>query len=78
MKFRQWLSDFFAGSAIIRALDRLGSFLYKRLGSGAYSHAFGSYDTLSETFASGAIGSGQGKTSNRLRRFLAESIEESV
>lgn len=78
MKFRQWLSDFFAGSAIIRALDRLGSFLYKRLGSGAYSHAFGSYDTLSETFASGAIGNGQNKTANRVRRFLAESIEESV
>jgi len=76
--FRQWLSDFFAGSAIIRGLDRLGSFLYKRLGSGAYSYTFGSYDTLSETFESGVIGNGQSKRRNRVRLFLAENIEESV
>ena len=76
--FKQWLSDFCAGSAILRALDRMGDFLYKRLGSGAYSFAFGSYDTVSETFDDSATGRLQGEKRGRFRRFLAENIEESV
>lgn len=76
--FKQWLSDFFAGSAILRGLDKLGDFLYKRLGSGAYSYAFGSYDTMCETFDDSALGKAEGGKRGRIFRFLAENIEESV
>ncbi len=76
--FRQWMSDFLSGSAIIRALDKVGDFLYKRLGSGVYSFAFGSYDTMCETFDESALGNALGGKRGRLRRFLAENIEESV
>ena len=76
--FKQWLSDFLSGSAIIRALDKLVDFLYKRLGSGAYSFAFGSYDTMCETFDDSALGRAANGKRGRLRRFLAENIEESV
>ncbi len=76
--FKQWLSDFLAGSAILRGLDKIGDFLYKRLGSGAYSFAFGSYDTVCETFDDSALGRAEGGKRGRVHRFLAENIEESV
>lgn len=72
------MSDFLHGSAILRGLDKLGEFLYKRLGSGAYSFAFGSYDTMCETFDDSAIGRAQGGKRGRLQRYLAQNIEESV
>ncbi len=76
--FVKWLSDFFWGSAIVRGLDKLGSYLYKKLGSGAYSYAFGSYDDMCETFDSGVVGSAQSGKRKGLQCYLAKSIEDSI
>ena len=76
--FKKWLSDFVSGSMIVRGMDKLGGWLYKKLGQGAYSFAFGSYDTMCETFEDSAVGSGQKKKRGRVFRFLAENMEESV
>ena len=76
--FGNWFSEFLSGSAILRGLDALGGWLYKKLGHGAYSFAFGSYDTMCKTFEDSAVGSGQKKKRGPFSRFLAENIEESV
>ncbi|MBQ4598891.1 MAG: O-antigen ligase family protein [Clostridia bacterium] len=76
--FGKWLSGFLEGSAILRGLDKLGSLLYKKLGQGAYSFAFGSYDTMCETFEDSAVGSKQKKKRGAVSRFLASNMEESV
>ena len=76
--FVKWLSEFFGGSAIVRGLDKLGSLLYKKLGSGVYSYAFGSYDDMCETFDDSATGSLQAGKRKKLQCFIAKSIEESA
>ena len=75
--FLKWLSDFFEGSAIVRGLDKFGSYLYKKLGSGIYSFAFGSYDDICETFDNSAIGSLQDAKRNKAFCRVAENIENS-
>lgn len=76
--FVKWLSDFFGGSAIVRGLDKLGSLLYKKLGSGVYSYAFGSYDDMCETFDNSACGSEKSGKRKKIAHFVAKSIEESI
>lgn len=76
--FKNWLSNFFSGSVIVRALGKASDFIYNNLGKGIYSFVFGSYDDMSETFEDGAIGSVQRKKRSRICRFLSKSIEESV
>ncbi|MBR5538815.1 MAG: O-antigen ligase family protein [Clostridia bacterium] len=76
--FFKWLADFFEGSFIVRNLDKLGSYLYKKLGSGVYSYAFGSYDDMCETFDNGVIGTAQSGKRSKLVCALGESIERSV
>ncbi len=76
--FLGWLSDFFEGSAIVRGLDKFGSYLYKKLGSGVYSYVFGSYDDVCETFDSSAIGQRQDRKRKKLHCYIAKSIEQSM
>lgn len=76
--FFKWLADFFEGSIIVRTLDKFGSYLYKKLGSGVYSYAFGSYDDMCETFDNGVIGSAQSGKRKKLLCTLGESIEQSM
>lgn len=75
--FAAWFSSFIEGSAICRGFGRLGSFLYKKIGSGLYSFLFGSYDEMCDTFDKSRIGSALGGK-NRAARYLAANIEESV
>lgn len=75
--FGAWFSSFLAGSAICRGFGKLGSFLYKKIGSGLYSFLFGSYDEMCDTFEGGRIGGAHGGQ-NRAARYLASNIEESV
>lgn len=75
--FAAWFSSFIEGSAICRGLGRLGSILYKEIGSGLYSFLFGSYDAMCDTFDASRIGGALGGK-NRAARYLAADIEESV
>lgn len=75
--FAAWFSSFIEGSAICRGFGRLGSFLYKKIGSGLYSFLFGSYDEMCDTFDRSRIGGALGGK-NRAARYLASNIEESV
>lgn len=76
--FGKWFSEFLSGSAIIRGLDAVGGWLYKKLGQGAYSFAFGSYDTICDTFEDSATGALQKKKRGWILQYLAENMEESV
>ena len=48
--FKQWAGELVSGSAICRAFDRLGNWLYRKLGKGLYSFLFGSYDDICDVF----------------------------
>lgn len=75
--FKAWFSSLIEGSAICRALGKIGNFLYKKLGSGLYSFLFGSYDTMCETFDDSTTARLlHGK--RRVGKYLASNIEESV
>jgi len=75
--FKKWLADFFAGSAIVRAISKVSSWVYQKLGSGVYSFIFGSYDTICETFDDSAIGSDQFKPRGKVSTFISRGIESS-
>ncbi|MBQ8837171.1 MAG: O-antigen ligase family protein [Clostridia bacterium] len=76
--FKQWLSDFVGGSGIIRGLSSLANGIYKRIGSGIYGFAFGSYDTMCETYDSSAVGKEQNQKRGKISSFISRNIEESV
>lgn len=76
--FKKWLSDFFEGSAIIRALGKASDYVYNKLGKGVYSFIFGSYDDVNETFEDSVIGTSQTKKRSRVSRYIAKSAEDSV
>ena len=76
--FKQWLSDFAAGSAIVRGLGKLADGIYKRIGSGLYGFVFGSYDTMCETFDDSMVGREQSQKRGKASNFLSRGIEKSV
>ncbi|MBQ6892958.1 MAG: O-antigen ligase family protein, partial [Clostridia bacterium] len=76
--FKNWLSDFAEGSAIMRGLGKLANGMYKCISSGVYGFVFGSYDTVCETYDDSAIGREQAKKRGRISRFLSRNIENSI
>ncbi len=76
--FGQWFRELVSGSAICRTFDRIGSFLYRKLGRGLYSFLFGSYDDICEVFDTSAFSSAVCGRRSRIRHYLASSMEDSV
>ncbi len=76
--FKQWAGELVSGSAICRAFDRLGNWLYRKLGKGLYSFLFGSYDDICDVFETSAFSNAVRGRRSRMRHYLAASMEDSV
>ena len=75
--FKKWLANFLEGSAIVRTINKVSDWVYKKLACGLYSFIFGSYDTVCETFDDSAIGGDQFKPRGKVSTFISRGIENS-
>ncbi len=76
--FKKFMYAIFEGSAVMRTLTALISFVYGRLSNGIYSFVFGSYDDIGDTFSFSAMGSAWSRQRGKACKYIANSIEKSV